>query len=32
MKSANGNLSHKTLRSQTGSLRVERSEKGGTYN
>jgi len=32
IKRANGNLSHKTSRSQTGSLRVEGSEGGGTYN
>jgi hypothetical protein len=32
IKRANGNLSHKNPRSQTGSLRVEGSEGGGTYN
>jgi hypothetical protein len=32
IKRANGNLSHKTPRSQTGSLRVEGSERGGSYN
>jgi len=31
IKRANGNLSHKTPRSQTGSLRVEGSDKGETY-
>jgi len=32
IKRANGKLSHKTPRYQKGSLRVERSEGGGTYN
>jgi len=32
IKRVNGNLSHKTPRSQTGSLRVEGSEGRGTYN
>jgi len=29
---ANGNLSHKTPRSQTSSLRVKGGDEGGTYN
>ena len=31
IKRANGNLSHKTPRAQTGSIRVEGSDKWGTY-
>jgi len=32
LKRANGNLSHRTPKSQTGSPRVEGSEGGGSYN